>query len=63
MKNNTKKKIIILVLLTFLFTGCTQQLYDKDNKESSKENENNEPSKVTEVESKPYEVEYDETDI
>ncbi len=32
MKNNTKKKIIILVLLTFLFTGCTQQLYDKDNK-------------------------------
>ncbi len=35
----------------------------KDEKENSNENTNNEPSKVTEIESKPYEVEYDETDI
>lgn len=35
----------------------------KDENENTKENTNNEPSKVTEIESKPYEVEYDETDI
>lgn len=36
---------------------------NKSEKDKENKNDNNEPSKIVEVESKPYEVEYDETDI
>ena len=63
-KLNKSNKIMQENLIVKLNDDKSKDKKDiKDEKEKNEENINNEPSKVTEIESKPYEVEYDETDI